>query len=125
MRNGFSLVELVFALLVFQVGMLGTAALVFLAQRSMLRAELTVRAVLETSWVADSLSRSGEAGAGTLDYPWGRLSWARSADRLGGIEVVAVSPEGRDTLAVARGWDARVTPADSGTGTTPGVDPEP
>lgn len=125
MKSGFSLVELIFALLVLQVGMLATAGLVLLAQRSMLRAELTVRSVLETGWLADSLASSGGGGSGTRVYPWGQVSWPLAPDGLGGIRVVAVSVLGGDTLATARAWQSHPQRADSSGGSIPGGESNP
>ncbi len=125
MKKGFSLVELVFALLVLQVGLLATAGLVFLAQESMLRAELTVRGVIEARRVADSLARSGDGGSGTLAYPWGEVSWPLPPDGLGGVRVVAVSAERGDTLGRARAWEPEPTPDDTTGGSLQGGRPQP
>ncbi len=104
MSRGFSLIELVFALLLLQVGILGTSGLILLAQRDMLRAELTLRATLETSRVADSLSGSGAEGSGQLDFPWGSVSWAPASGTVGDIQAVAISASSGDTLAISRAW---------------------
>ena len=102
MKSGFSLVELVLALLVFQVGLLATAGMILLAQRNLLRAELTVRGILEAGLVADSLERMGEIGSGLRPYPWGEVSWAPASDEIGGLTVAAFSTLLGDTLVAFR-----------------------
>ena len=62
MRRGFSLVELLLALLLLQVGILATAGMVLLSQQNFRRAELTLRGLLEAGWIADSLARAGGGG---------------------------------------------------------------
>lgn len=98
MRRGFSLVELVLALLLFQVGLLATAGMVLLAQRNLLRAEQTMRSILAAGLVADSLERLGEARSGQRSYPWGDVSWAPASDEIGGFTVAAFSLLLGDTL---------------------------
>ncbi len=102
MNRGFSLVELVLALLVFQVGLLATAGTVLLAQRNLLRAELTVRGILEAGLVADSLEELGEIESGLRPYLWGEVSWASASDEIGGLTVVAFSTLLGDTLVAFR-----------------------
>jgi Tfp pilus assembly protein PilV len=57
--RGSSLAELLVALVVFQVGLLGVAGLVVLAQRNLMRAEIVARGVLEAQLVADSVRDAG------------------------------------------------------------------
>ena len=102
MREGFSLVELVLALVVFQVGLLATAGMVFLAQQNLLRAEVTGRGILEADLVADSLEDIGEAGSGRRPYLWGEVSWAPASDQIGGLNVVAFSTLLGDTVVAFR-----------------------
>jgi uncharacterized protein YfiM (DUF2279 family) len=110
MRSGFSLVELVLALLVFQVGLLATAGMVLVAQRNLLRAEQTMRGILAAGLVADSLEELGEAGSGQRSYLWGDVSWAPASDAIGGLTVAAFSTLLGDTLVRFR---ALVPPQDS------------
>lgn len=109
MRRGFSLVELIFALLVLQFGILAAAGLVLLAQKNLNHAELVTRGVLEVGRVADSLARGGEEGSGSLDYSWGRILWGVPENGLGTLEVVAVPLSGEDTLARAISWGPLAT----------------
>jgi len=104
MKNGFSLVELVLALVLFQVGILATAGMVLLAQRNLLRAEVIMKGIFEADLVADSLGRSGENGSGRRRYSWGEVSWTPTSDQLGGLTVVAFSFLLGDTLVALRAW---------------------
>ncbi len=110
MREGFSLVELILALVVFEVGLLATAGMVFLAQQNLLRAEVTMRGILEADLVADSLEDIGEVGSGRRPYLWGEVSWAPASDEIGGLTFVAMSTLLGDTLFVFR---ALIPPRDS------------
>ena len=99
MNRGFSLVEVVLALLLLQVGVLATVGMVLLSQRNFRRAELTLRGVLEAVWVADSLSGSGSGGPGATLRPWGEVSWVDASTPVKGLRVSAVSSLEADTLA--------------------------
>jgi len=101
-RNGFSLLELILALLIFQVGLLGVAGMVLTAQRTLIRAELILRGTLEARRVGDSLLASGEEEDGELEEPWGQLSWEAGGE--GYLRVVAMGGRDSDTLAVLRIW---------------------
>lgn len=100
--GGFSLLELVLALLIFQVGVLGVAGMVLTAQRTLTRAHLLLRGTLEGRQVADSLLAGGAEGAGEVARPWGGLAWTDEGRR--GMKVVATTKGGADTLAVIRAW---------------------
>ena len=104
MSRGFSLVELLLALLILQVGLLATAGTVFLAQRNLARAELMTRGILAARYVADSLANGPGGGGGGLTFPWGEVVWGPGAGSPPGIEVVAFSTLPDDTLAVAVAW---------------------
>ena len=104
MSRGFSLVELLLALLILQVGLLATAGTVFLAQRNLARAELVTRGILAARSVADSLGGSVGGGSGALAFPWGEVVWGPGAGSPPGIKVVALSTLPEDTLAVAMAW---------------------
>lgn len=102
MRAGFTLLELIFALLIFQLGVLATAGMVHMAQRILMRSHLTVRGIIEARWIADSLASGSTMGEGTRSYPWGDISWAPASDELGGVSVVAFVPALGDTVAELR-----------------------
>ena len=99
MNRGFSLVEMVLALLLLQVGILATVGMVLLSQENFRRAELTMRGVLEAAWIADSLSRAGGDGPGSTPRPWGEVSWVDMSIPIDGSRVSAVAPLEADTLA--------------------------
>jgi len=115
-RRGFSLLELVLALLVFEIGVLGVAGMVYQGQRTLSRARLIMRGTLEAKRVADSiLAESGAgAGVGNLALPWGEVSWVPAGD--GALRVVATGSVPSDTLATLLAW-----PRPRGAQTGPGV----
>jgi hypothetical protein len=98
---GFSLLELLVALLILQVGLLATAGMIFLAQENLARAETTTRALLEVRRVADSLGHEREPGGGQLAFPWGEVRWEAGPGPLPGLRIMALSLDSQDTLAVA------------------------
>ena len=102
MKRGFSLVELVLALLIFQVGILATAGLILTSQRDLVRAELTLIGTLEADLVADSIERFSEPSSGSRRYLWGEVSWSPMVDEIGGLSVVAFSTLLGDTLISLR-----------------------
>jgi hypothetical protein len=102
--RGSSLAELLVALVVFQVGLLGVAGLVVLAQRNLLRAEIVARGVLEAQLVADSVRDAGGGESGSMDYPWGGVSWEPAPGIPGGVRASAFMNLGGDTVAVLTVW---------------------
>ena len=100
--NGYSLVELVVALVIFQIGLLGVAGMVLTAQKTLARAQLIMRGTLEASRVGDSLLAGEGEGRGELDRAWGLISWA--PDREGTLRVVALAGNGSDTLSNLLFW---------------------
>ena len=110
MKRGFSLVELVLALLIFQVGLLATAGMVLLAQQNLLRADLTMKGILAADLMADSLEGKGKLESGRKAYLWGEVSWAPAFDEIGGLTVVAFSTLLGDTVVEFR---ALIPPMDS------------
>ena len=107
MREGFSFLELIVALLILELGILAVAGSILLAQRNMARAELTLRGVLEAAWIGDSLSgREGaEAGSsGSREFSWGSVEWDRADLGIGGFQLAATRGRGEDTLATLFLW---------------------
>lgn len=90
-RGGSSLVEVMVALVVLEVGLLGAAGLLVLAAARMARATLVERAAAEAASMADSLSRVGAEGSGEIVRGSWRVSWEPASPE--GL-VVRVEPAG-------------------------------
>ena len=75
-RGGFTLVELVLALVLLGVGLLGSAALMIHSQSLLRRAETREWAASVALSMADSLAWLGTASEGERLHPQGRLVWA-------------------------------------------------
>lgn len=101
-RRGSSLLELILALLLFEVGLLAVAGMVLLGQRTLTRAQLTMRGTVAARRVGDSLLATGAMGEGEIARPWGGLRWVGSED--GGVIIVATGGDRSDTLAYLRLW---------------------
>jgi prepilin-type N-terminal cleavage/methylation domain-containing protein len=107
-RRGFTLVEVLMAMVVLEVGFLGVAGTLLLAARTMRRAESLERAVTEAGRVYDSVSSLGDVGAGEAPVAVGRLRWRVDADRTLHVEVltptdsVLFSLAGRTATPVGR-----------------------
>jgi prepilin-type N-terminal cleavage/methylation domain-containing protein len=106
-RAGFTLVEVLVALVVLEVGLLGVAGALFLAARTMNRADAIERGVGVVELVLDSLRSRGAAGAGSARWEGGDVRWrpgsvGRVVVNLSGagdstlIEVSALQPRGGD-----------------------------
>jgi prepilin-type N-terminal cleavage/methylation domain-containing protein len=105
-RGGFTLVEVLVALVVLQVGLMGVVGTLLLAARTLGRAEAEEEGVVELSRVLDSLSLGGSSGAGTRRTRAGVVTW--SAGGGGSLHVVFSTP--RDSALVVvdgRARDAR------------------
>ena len=98
MNRGFSLLELILALFLFQVGLLGAAGLIHLSEVNLRRAELTVRATLEAEWTGDSLLARGSITPGVAALPWGELRWSVFSSPVPGFRIAAWSEVEGDTL---------------------------
>ena len=81
-RAGFSLVEVLVALVVFEVGVLGVLAMTLQAQKTLLAAAALESASRAVEWLADSLSYAGWGGPGSIDTEQGLIRWTREADGL-------------------------------------------
>ncbi len=89
-RVGFSLVEVLVALVVFEVGVLGVLAMTLQAQKTLLAADALESASQAAEWLADSLSFAGWGGPGSIETEQGLIRWTRGADGF-----VTVSFQGR------------------------------
>lgn len=103
MRAGFTVVELLLALLVLQVGVLATAGLVYLAQQNLHGAEETLRSLAEVQWLGDSLRTRGASGSGMKRYDWGEVLWTSSPLAAGAWDVAAISARTGDTIVFLPG----------------------
>lgn len=81
---GFTLVEVLVALVVLEVGLLGVVGMSVLAAGTMARAAERQRAVGSLEVVADSLLRHGVAGAGEREMGAHRIRWSTR----GGVTTV-------------------------------------
>jgi type II secretory pathway pseudopilin PulG len=93
MKRGFSLIELVVALVVLELAVTGIAGILAAAGRAFADAERLERAIEAAEWVADSLTSEGMSGVGAVPFPGGVVGWGAgpwpgeaivwSADRAG------------------------------------------
>ena len=103
--GGFTLVEILVALVVLQVGLLGVLGSLVLAARTLTRAEALERAVVELHQVYDSLSSGAAPGEGERTSLAGRLRWVVGADGtfsasfLGDRDSLSVPLEGHVPIA--------------------------
>ena len=81
-RGGFSLVEVLVALVVLEVGLLGALAMTLQAQKTLLAAVALESASRAVEWLADSLSSEGWGGPGSIETERGLIRWMRDADGL-------------------------------------------
>jgi prepilin-type N-terminal cleavage/methylation domain-containing protein len=100
MRRGFTLVEVLVALVVLEVGLLGVVGTLWLAAVTMSRAERTERGVAEVERVYDSLAAAELPGSGTREGVGGTLRWevagrAVHVEYATGADSVLVRLEGR------------------------------
>ncbi len=85
MKSGFSLVEVVVALVVLEVAILGAVGIVVVASTTMTEAEVIEWGVSAVEGTADSLSLRATSGRGYKDVAGGRIHWSVEPD--GGFTV--------------------------------------
>jgi Tfp pilus assembly protein PilV len=73
--SGFSLVEVLVALVVLQLVILGAMGMMVVASSTMTEAELLERAVSALEGTADSLSQGATPGQAYKDVDGGRVQW--------------------------------------------------
>lgn len=103
-RRGFTLVEVLVALILLEVGLLGVVGTLLLATRTLTHAELEERGAAVAERVLDSLSAAGvSSGEGRADVRGGEVRWRAS----GGVVHVEFGTERDSALVVVDGWTAR------------------
>lgn len=108
-RSGFTLVEILVALVVLEVGLLGVVGTLVLAARTLTRAEVHERGVAELEQLWDSLRWVEAPGSGARERPWGVATWA---PRDGGLSLEFLGGDGR--VSVRAEAAARASAAGSG-----------
>ena len=98
---GFTLVEVVVALVIFEVGVLGVAGLLGLAHDRMNRAIRLEWAVAVAESVADSIGRFGYSAAGSVELSPGRVGWEPWSGAGGGVLVWVEDTGGARLIEVA------------------------
>ncbi|MEQ1857833.1 MAG: prepilin-type N-terminal cleavage/methylation domain-containing protein [Longimicrobiales bacterium] len=105
MKRGFTLLEVVVALLVLEVAVVGVVGALVLASSTLTRAEVLERAAAEAEGVLDSLARTRGPRADSSGRPWGALVWI--VDDSARVHVRATDPNGAvvlDVRSVLPGW---------------------
>lgn len=93
-RAGFSLLEVVVALLVFTIGALAASGLAIHAATIMTRAQQVERAAWRASALVASLAEAGVTGQGMLSDRAAAYAWS-VAD---GVQVTAITHAATDTI---------------------------
>lgn len=105
MSRGFTLIEVVVALLLLEVGVLAAAGTLQVASRTLAEAERVERAVVAAGGILDSLARVTEPSDGDRTEAFGEVSW--SVDGSGAMVLRAETREGRVLLEVTSAVTAR------------------
>ena len=98
MRRGFTLLEVVVALVLLEVGVLSAVGTLAVASRTLAQAERLERTFLEAEGVLDSLAGVADATSGARTFAGGALEW--SVDGAGWIELVGSGPDGATVIEV-------------------------
>ena len=80
MKSGFSMVEVLVALVVLELVILGAVGMMVVASTTMSEAEVIERAVSALEGTADSLSQQATIGRGSKDVAGGRIEWSVEPD---------------------------------------------
>ncbi len=103
-QGGVSLLELIIALLIFQIGLLAVAGMILTAQEELRRSALILRGTVEAVRMGDSLMEVGVEGEGEVETGWGWIKWAPSGSTEGELRMWALGADVADTLAALRVW---------------------
>lgn len=118
MRAGFTLAEVLMALIILELGLLGVVGLALHAHRLMNDASLWSRAAAVSEEVADSLAVSGARSGGSRSFPGGSVVWSLGAAVAGGggretLRRISIRASGMDgeEIFVVRGVVPRGGPS--------------
>jgi len=104
--GGFSLVEVMVALVVFEVGFLGVVAMTLRAQNTLLAASVLESTSRAIEWVADSLSHVEWGGPGSIELEDGVMRWVQGAGGLVTVTFEGVTGSSRSLSLSSGGSDA-------------------
>jgi prepilin-type N-terminal cleavage/methylation domain-containing protein len=101
-QAGFTLVEVMVALLILAVPVLAIQGLVGRAAAEMARARGIEEASTALAWVMDSLASVGYSGPGEHNFPYGDVTWrGEGAGEVASVTVILDGwGRGRDTVMV-------------------------
>ncbi|MDX1568513.1 MAG: prepilin-type N-terminal cleavage/methylation domain-containing protein [Longimicrobiales bacterium] len=89
MRGGFTLIEVIVALIILELGLLGVAGLALHAHGLLSEASFRSRAVAVAAEIADSLASAGVRSGGTRSFVGGSASWEVDEASVGGVDAGA------------------------------------
>jgi Tfp pilus assembly protein PilV len=96
--SGFTLLEVVVALFLIEVAVMGAVGTLTVASRTLGEAERLERTVMEAEGVLDSLAGVADPEAGTRPVPGGTIEW--TIDATGTVLLHAVETDGAVRLEV-------------------------
>jgi type II secretory pathway pseudopilin PulG len=99
MRDGFTLLEVVVALLLLELAVVAAVGTLVVASHSLAEAEHLERAILEAEGVLDSLAGAQDVVDGARAYAGGTVEW--SVDIGGGLVVWVTSADSVQRLEVS------------------------
>ena len=97
MRAGFTLIEVVVALIVLEVAVVGVLGSLVLSSDIARQAETVQYATARAESVLDSLRGGAEVGQGAVTFPQGIVAWTVGTD--GVVRVVAMNERDEQVLA--------------------------
>ena len=101
-RRGFTLAEILVSLVVLEVGLMGAAGMLLVADRTLNRARDTEWALQEARTIADSLSSAGATAGGESVVEVGVIRWEVSTGgALAQVRITADLNDGRRVVDVS------------------------